>query len=235
MTEFSQEHHQSRLLGSPPGYIGHGDKNQLADRIMSNPHCLILLDEIDKASPEIMRLFMQILANGELTDSEGNRLNFRNAIIVMTMNIPAYAKTKSSMGFNGHGKDSDYTEARERLIGFCKTQFSEEFVNRIDDFIPFHGLNEKDLRNVSNMLLERISQRLKNRDVELKIAPAVLDYILSKQQRGQNGWGIRSVITSEIEAIIADNIIGVVGKSTIKLDIVDGKPVAKVALVRKKK
>lgn len=208
MTEFSEKHTVTRLIGSPPSYVGYGERNQFADRVLLNPHCLILLDEIEKAHEDVVKLFMDVLLNGMITDAEGRRINFRNAIIIMTTNIGFSEGASSPIGFGLNGK-TDYERNKEKTVSLCSKQFGSEFSNRIDEVVLFSPLGEKDLEKVASSAIEELAGRVSSQKCELKTSKSLFLRIVkfSETEHGQNASRIKRYIRNKIEPVVSEEIM----------------------------
>ena len=170
MSEYRAPHTVARLIGSPPGYVGYGEGGQLTEPVRRRPYSVILLDEIEKAHPEVWNVLLQVLDDGRLTDGEGRTVDFTNTVIVMTSNLGA-GQAKRSIGFTGGdagraGADSD------RMRDAAKQAFLPEFLNRIDEIVVFEALTEVEVREIGELIVARIAGRLRDeRGVELEVAP----------------------------------------------------------------
>jgi ATP-dependent Clp protease ATP-binding subunit ClpC len=173
MSEFREAHTVARLIGSPPGYVGYGDGGQLTEPVRRRPYSVILLDEIEKAHPEVWNVLLQVLDDGRLTDGEGRTVDFTNTVIVMTSNLGA-GRAKRPLGFTGSDGDADADEAR--MLEAVKRAFLPEFLNRIDDIVTFHALEGEQVRRICRMLVDRIADRLGDeRGVRLEVSDALVD------------------------------------------------------------
>jgi ATP-dependent Clp protease ATP-binding subunit ClpC len=172
MSEYREPHTVARLIGSPPGYVGYGDGGQLTEPVRRRPYSVILLDEIEKAHPEVWNVLLQVLDDGRLTDGEGRTVDFTNTVIVMTSNLGA-GQAKRPVGFTGGeaGVEAD----SERILAAAKRAFLPEFLNRIDEVVVFAPLSEEQVRDIGEMLVRRIGERLyAERGVELEVAPELI-------------------------------------------------------------
>ncbi|MEF9864021.1 MAG: ATP-dependent Clp protease ATP-binding subunit, partial [Christensenellaceae bacterium] len=173
MSEYMEKHAISKLIGSPPGYVGYDEGGQLTQSVRTKPYSVILLDEIEKAHPDVFNILLQVLEDGRLTDSHGRTVDFKNTIIIMTSNVGAYDMNSKKIGFGNNddekdlGKLKEYDEMKEKMMEALKQTFRPEFINRIDDIIVFHKLNEKDTEKIAELMLESVSKRLKDRDIDL--------------------------------------------------------------------
>jgi ATP-dependent Clp protease ATP-binding subunit ClpC len=171
MSEYREPHTVARLIGSPPGYVGYGDGGQLTEPVRRRPYSVILLDEIEKAHPEVWNVLLQVLDDGRLTDGEGRTVDFTNTVVVMTSNLGA-GKAKRPIGFTGSAEDS----ADERMLEAAKRAFLPEFLNRIDEIVVFEALTEEQVRRIGELLCARIAERLREeRGIELEVEPALVE------------------------------------------------------------
>ncbi len=180
MSEYMEKFNVSRLVGSPPGYVGHGEGGELTERVRRHPYSVVLFDEIEKAHPDVLHMLLQILEEGQITDSLGRKIDFRNAVIIMTSNVGADLLSKSvSMGFGG---DDESVSAKEsdRIMSVAKRYFKPEFLNRVDDCIVFRKLERSDLMNIVRLEVEAAAARLKERNIKLIYKDDVLNYLLDK-------------------------------------------------------
>jgi ATP-dependent Clp protease ATP-binding subunit ClpB len=180
MSEYMERHAVSRLIGSPPGYVGHEEGGQLTEVIRHRPYSLVLFDEIEKAHPEVFNLLLQVLDNGRLTDSKGKTVNFKNSIIIMTSNVGSqYLKAMSRIGFSAEGAESSAEEGdyKEKVMEALKTSFRPEFLNRIDDVVIFNPLRKADIQKIVDIQIRLIEKRLHERHIKLEIEPAARAYL----------------------------------------------------------
>ena len=180
MSEYMERHSVSRLIGSPPGYIGHEEGGQLTEKVRRKPYSVVLFDEIEKAHEDVFNLLLQVMEDGQLTDSLGRKVNFRNAVVVMTSNVGAKAITDSrrSLGFAQQtGADAGRTDAeiRSMVMSDLKKTFRPEFLNRVDEIIVFHKLTRADTRRIAQKLLGTVNRRMERAGVELRVPDAALD------------------------------------------------------------
>jgi ATP-dependent Clp protease ATP-binding subunit ClpC len=181
MSEYMDKYNVSRLIGAPPGYVGYEEGGQLTEKVRRRPYSVILLDEIEKAHPDVFNLLLQVFEEGRLTDSLGRTVDFRNTIILMTSNVGADMIRKSgSMGFVSHSENEDYNQMRERLLSEVKKAFKPEFLNRIDDIIVFRPLSKEDLTKIITLEVRQVTSRLKERGIEIAIAQDGLDFLIEK-------------------------------------------------------
>src|SRR5215210_1129112 len=181
MSEYMEKHAVSKLIGSPPGYVGHEEGGQLTERVRRNPYAVVLLDEIEKAHPDIANILLQILEDGILTDSLGNQVDFRNTLIIMTSNLGTrHLATRGHMGFREKGDEVDQKSAELLIHTELKREFSPEFINRIDEVIIFNPLSEKDLRLIVDILLEDVNHTLAERGLRLEVSEPAKEWLLAK-------------------------------------------------------
>ena len=156
MSEYMEKHSVSKLIGSPPGYVGHEEGGQLTEKIKRNPYSVVLLDEIEKAHPDLFNILLQVFEDGHLTDGLGNRVNFKNTIVIMTSNIGArFIQKKASMGFQTPDAKEIQKSVTDMVLGEVKKTFNPEFINRIDEIIVFDPLSDDDLRRITRLLIEQ--------------------------------------------------------------------------------
>ncbi|MHC5281187.1 ATP-dependent Clp protease ATP-binding subunit [Listeria kieliensis] len=170
MSEYMEKFSTARLVGSPPGYVGYEEGGQLTEKIRQNPYSVVLLDEIEKAHPDVFNMLLQVLDDGRLTDSKGRVVDFRNTVIIMTSNIGAQEmKEDKSVGFNVTDLTQDYKAMEHRVMQELKRAFRPEFINRIDETIVFHSLTEKELKQIVTLLTSQLTKRLAERDIHVKL------------------------------------------------------------------
>src|SRR4026209_1030334 len=179
MSEYMEKHSVSKLIGSPPGYVGHEEGGQLTERVKRNPYSVVLLDEIEKAHPDIFNILLQVFEDGHLTDGLGNRVNFKNTIIIMTSNIGArFIQKKSSMGFQSADAVTIDKSVSDMVLGEVKRTFNPEFINRIDEIIVFEALGDDDLRRIMGLLVTQLNENLVDRKLKIALSPEVIDWII---------------------------------------------------------
>ncbi len=229
MSEFSERHTASRLVGAPAGYVGYEEGGELTDKVRRNPYSLILLDEIEKAHPDIFNMLLQILEDGVLTDAKGRTVDFTNTVIIMTGNIGAeQLRRESTLGFRAETKseienlDEVHEANKERVMEELKLAMRPELINRIDKVIIFRALTTKEAKQVLDLQLNDLNIRLQEQHgLNLVIKPAAKNYILEKGYNAQSGVRtLRRAIQDEIEDQIAENLLGEVWKKnqTITVD-----------------
>jgi ATP-dependent Clp protease ATP-binding subunit ClpC len=211
MSEYMEKHAVSRLVGSPPGYIGYDEGGQLTEAVRRKPYCVLLLDEIEKAHPDVFNILLQILEDGRLTDSQGRTVDFRHAIVIMTSNIGASEIARNTpLGFAVSDDETGmtYDDMKLRVMGELKKVFRPEFLNRIDDVIVFHKLQKDEIKTIVELLLRRIRASLAERELQLELTDDAKDLLVEK------GWDpamgarpLRRAIQRYIEDPLADFVL----------------------------
>ena len=202
MSEYMESHSTSKLIGSPPGYVGYDDAGQLTERVKRKPYSIILLDEIEKAHPDVFNILLQVLDDGKLTDSQGNSVNFSNTIIIMTSNAGSNLNT-NSIGFG-----TQSIQDTNKMIDALKSLFRPEFLNRVDEIIPFNSLTENELLQIVDLLLDQTKVALKSKDIFLEIDEESKKFLLSKGTDLKYGARpLRRTIQNYIEDVVADKIL----------------------------
>ena len=224
MSEYMEAHSVSKIIGSPPGYIGFDNGGQLTEKVRRKPYSVILFDEIEKAHPDVMNLLLQILEDGHLTDSQGREINFKNSVIIMTSNLGARQITeRKSLGFGSTENEKAYEEIKKEVIKELKHELRPEFINRIDEIIVFHKLNENDIKNITKIMLKQVEKRLKQQKYIVEIDEKVIDKIY--EQGYDSNFGARP-LRRTIQNLVEDKLAE---------DILDGKLVkGKVNKITKK-
>ena len=173
----------SRLVGAPPGYVGYDEGGQLTEAVRRRPYSVVLLDEIEKAHPDVFNILLQVLDDGRLTDSNGRTVDFRNTIIIMTSNVGASSVNRAkSLGFEvgSNQEDNEYKAMKERMLGELKNVFRPEFLNRVDDSIVFRPLNEAEIRNIARLMVKELEQRLERQGLTMVLDEQVYTFLADK-------------------------------------------------------
>ena len=210
MSEYMEKHSVSKLIGSPPGYVGHEEGGQLTEKVKRNPYCVVLLDEIEKAHPDIFNILLQVFEDGHLTDGLGNRVNFKNAIIIATSNIGArFIEKKASMGFQAGDVADIAKNVNDMVLGEVKRTFNPEFINRIDELIVFEALTDDDLRRITLMLVEQLNANLADRQMSIRVTTEVVDWIIDVtcKDRSYGARPLRRAIQRHIEDPLSEELI----------------------------
>ena len=181
MSEYMEKHNVSRLIGAPPGYVGYEEGGQLTERIRRRPYAVVLLDEVEKAHPDVFNMLLQIMEEGRLTDSFGRHVDFKNVILIMTSNIGAeLIKGGQSFGFGKRDQVQDYDRIKAALLAECEKFFRPEFINRLDEIIVFRPLIKDDLYHIIEIELSKVRERLKAKEMELELDKAAKDFLIEK-------------------------------------------------------
>jgi ATP-dependent Clp protease ATP-binding subunit ClpC len=182
MSEYMEKFTASRLIGSPPGYVGYEEGGQLSEAVRRRPYSVVLFDEVEKAHPDVMNLLLQILEEGTITDSLGRKIDFRNTIIIMTSNVGASSiKRQTSLGFGAMAEDeADFEGMKGKILEESKKHFRPEFLNRLDDLVVFHMLEKKDLNQIVDLEVTKLVKRLKEKDVALTLTAEARDFLSEK-------------------------------------------------------
>ena len=215
MSEFQERHTTARLIGAPPGYVGYDEGGQLTEGVRKKNYCAILLDEIEKAHPEIFNILLQIFDAGQLTDARGRRVDFRNSIIVMTSNLGSdLIKRDTSMGFavKSDQAQSDrqaYERMKDKVMDEVKRFFRPEFLNRLDATIVFHALSRTEIHQIVDLMMNMVREELKDRQISVELTEAAREYL------GDNGFDqvlgarpLRRLIQNEVEDRLSDELLG---------------------------
>jgi ATP-dependent Clp protease ATP-binding subunit ClpC len=181
MSEYMEKFTASRLIGSPPGYVGYEEGGQLSEAVRRRPYSVVLFDEIEKAHPDVMHLLLQILEEGKITDSLGRKIDFRNTIIIMTSNVGAeIIKRQVSMGFGAVSGAESYEQMRDKILEESKRVFKPEFLNRLDDIIVFHTLNREDLVRIVDLEVAKVVERVKAKEIKIQVDPTAVEFLIDK-------------------------------------------------------
>jgi ATP-dependent Clp protease ATP-binding subunit ClpC len=181
MSEYMEKFNVSRLVGAPPGYVGYEEGGQLTEKVRRRPYSVILLDEIEKAHPDVFNLLLQVLEDGRLTDSFGRKVDFRNTVLIMTSNVGAeLIRRTGSLGFKSQKEDITYQEMKDKLLEEVKRTFKPEFLNRIDDIIVFKPLAKEDLERIIDIEIGFVAERLKEQEIGLEVTQEVKDFLIEK-------------------------------------------------------
>ena len=227
MSEYMEKHSTSRLVGAPPGYVGFEEGGQLTEKIRRKPYSVVLLDEIEKAHPDVFNILLQVLEDGRLTDSKGRTVDFRNTVIIMTSNVGADTIKKSAnLGFTTGGTDKNYQDMKDRVMAELKRMFRPEFLNRIDELIVFHSLEQKHISEIATLMAGQLRKRLLEQEI---------DFILSdeaKEHLAKEGFDpvfgarpLRRAIQRLIEDRLSEELLlgNITKGDTVIIDYQDGK------------
>ena len=213
MSEYMEPHSVSKLIGSPPGYVGFDEGGQLTEKIRRKPYAVILFDEIEKAHPDVMNMLLQILEDGRLTDSQGRTVNFKNTVIIMTSNLGARMITdKKALGFSNREEQEDiqkqYENTKKEVLEVVKKELRPEFINRIDEIIVFHKLNDEEIGKIIDIMLEEVIKRLKDQKLEVEFDNDVKKLVESKGiDKNFGARPLRRTIQNLVEDKLAEEIL----------------------------
>jgi ATP-dependent Clp protease ATP-binding subunit ClpC len=210
MSEYMEKHSVSKLIGSPPGYVGHEEGGQLTERVKRNPYSVVLLDEIEKAHPDVFNVLLQVFEDGHLTDGLGNTIDFKNAIIIMTSNIGArFIEKKGRMGFASNEPKDTVQSINDMVMGEVKRTFNPEFINRIDEIIVFDALTDADLVKITRLLVEQMNANLKEKTITVSIRDEAVQWLLNKtlSDRSYGARPLRRAIQRHIEDALSEAFI----------------------------
>jgi len=223
-----EKHNVSRLIGAPPGYVGYDDAGQLTDTVRRKSYCLILLDEIEKAHPEVFNMLLQVFDDGHLTDAKGRRVDFRNTILIMTSNVGSdLIRKETALGFSIKMEDSktesaQYDKMKDKVLTAMKNVFRPEFLNRLDATVVFHALTKEHIREIVENEMKNIERQLTAKGVTLEMTSEALDWI------GEKGYDVvfgarplRRVIQNEIEDRLSEALLEerFTSGDTVKVDV----------------
>ena len=226
MAEYMEAHSVSKLIGSPPGYVGYGEGGQLTEKIRRRPYSLLLLDEIEKAHPDVFNLLLSVLEDGILTDSAGRRVDFKNTVIIMTSNTGASHKESASLGFSSRESKDIEQRYRENVLSELKKEFSPEFLNRIDDVIVFNSLSKGDIAAIAKDMLSELEARANNIGVELDISAELPEYLAETSY--DESFGARSLrraivhlVEDRLSSMLIDGKIN--SGDRVKVSVIDNE------------
>ena len=211
MSEYMEGHSVSKMIGSPPGYVGFDEGGQLSEKVRRNPYSVVLFDEIEKAHPDVFNILLQVLDDGHITDSKGRKISFKNTILIMTSNVGAKRIVEpKNLGFSSRTtKDQDYETMKKNVMEEVKKLFKPEFINRVDEIMVFHQLDKENMKEIVTLLSENLIQRSKKQmDITLKITPALKSHLVEKYTDLKMGARpLRRAIQTVIEDALAEEIL----------------------------
>jgi ATP-dependent Clp protease ATP-binding subunit ClpC len=218
MSEYMEKFSASRLVGSPPGYVGHEEGGQLTERVRRRPYSVVLFDEVEKAHPDVMHMLLQILEEGRLTDSLGRSVDFRNTIVIMTSNVGATHTAKAGLGFSPISEQNDYDKLKSAMMAACKETFKPELVNRLDDIIVFRQLSEKDIEVILDLEIARVQERVAARKIAITLSAEAKQFLIKKGfDKAYGARQLRRAVERQIEDPLAEAIL--------RGEVVSDKPV----------
>jgi ATP-dependent Clp protease ATP-binding subunit ClpC len=209
MSEYMEKHNASRLVGAPPGYVGYEEGGHLTEKVRRRPYSVVLLDEIEKAHPDIFNMLLQIMEEGRLTDSFGRHIDFRNVILIMTSNIGAnLIKNSTSLSFTRTTKDSGYEKMREMITAEVERHFRPEFLNRVDELVVFNQLTREDMEQIVAIELKKVAQRMAGKHLRLEVGTDVTRWLIEKNFHDDFGARpLKRAIERHIEDPLAEEIL----------------------------
>lgn len=234
MSEYMEKHSTSRLVGSPPGYVGYEEGGQLTEKVRRKPYSVILLDEIEKAHPDVFNILLQVLEDGRLTDSKGRTVDFRNTVLIMTSNVGAEAlKRNKYVGFNiQDNSDQNYKDMKGKVMEELKKAFRPEFLNRIDEIIVFHALERKHLNEIVALLSDQLIMRLREQNISIELTAAARDKIAEEGYDPEYGARpLKRAIQKHVEDRLSEELLRgtlLTGQHAI-IDVADGEFTVKTA------
>ncbi|QOY37500.1 ATP-dependent protease ATP-binding subunit ClpC [Anaerobacillus isosaccharinicus] len=227
MSEYMEKHATSRLVGSPPGYVGHDDGGQLTEKVRRKPYSVILFDEIEKAHPEVFNILLQVLEDGRLTDSKGRTVDFRNTAVIMTSNVGASElKRNKYLGFTTETEGQEYKDMKDKVMGELKKSFRPEFLNRIDEIIVFHSLDKKHIREIVSLMADTLTKRLIEHEIEFDLTDAAKDKIADEGYDPEYGARpLRRALQKHVEDRLSEELLrGTIQKGQkVTLDVKDNE------------
>ena len=211
MSEYMEKHSVSKLIGSPPGYVGFEDGGQLSDKVRQNPYSVVLFDEIEKAHPDVFNVLLQVLDDGHITDSKGRKVSFKNTIIIMTSNAGANRIVDPKhLGFSqGDTEKADYEKMKANVMEEVKLMFRPEFLNRIDDIIVFHTLSESEVKSIVSLMLKNLAKQVKEQmDIALSFTSSLKTYLAKESYDKKFGARpLRRMIQNKVEDMLAEEVL----------------------------
>jgi len=228
MSEYMERHTVSKLIGSPPGYVGYDEGGSLTETIRHRPYSVILFDEIEKAHPEVFNLLLQVLDNGRLTDSKGRVANFKNTIIILTSNLGSeFINRFQKIGFAQGGAAENFEEVRDKINEALKNHFRPEFLNRLDEIIIFNPLSPAVIKEIVGIQLAVVEKRLLDKGIMLRVADEVYDYLAKEGYNPEYGARpLKRLIQNRLLNPLAELIIGrkLSGGGVVAVRLKDGQP-----------
>jgi ATP-dependent Clp protease ATP-binding subunit ClpC len=236
MSEYMEKHSVSRLVGSPPGYIGYDEGGQLTEAVRRKPYSVLLLDEIEKAHPDVFNILLQILEDGRLTDAQGRKVDFRNTIVIMTSNVGAAAISKNqTLGFSiGDESGLSYEDMKDRVMGELKKIFRPELLNRIDEVIVFHKLAKDEIVQIVDLLMERVREQMAVHEVAIELTDSAKELLVEKgYDPAMGARPLRRAIQRHIEDPLADFVLmsELEAGSTILVDRKEGEDEVDITII----
>ncbi|MGW3861675.1 AAA family ATPase, partial [Streptomyces sp. NPDC005047] len=228
MSEYQERHTVSRLVGAPPGYVGHEEAGQLTEVVRRHPYSLLLLDEVEKAHPDVFNILLQVLDDGRLTDSQGRTVDFTNAVVVMTSNLGSDVITRrgAGIGFGAGGAEADEEARREQVLRPLREHFRPEFLNRVDEIVVFRQLSGEQLRQITSLLLEQTRRMVRAQGITVDFTDAAVDWLAERGYQPEYGARplrrtIQREVDNELSRLLLDGRVAEGGRVTV--DVEDGR------------
>jgi ATP-dependent Clp protease ATP-binding subunit ClpC len=231
MSEFMERHSTARLVGAPPGYVGYEDAGQLTESIRRRPYSIVVFDEIEKAHPEVFNMLLQIMEEGHLSDARGHKIDFRNALIIMTSNIGAeMIRRNTALGFapkrdEAQEAESSYEAMRAKLLDQLKKEFRPEFLNRLDGVVVFRALGKEEIKRIVTLELNKVQGRLGDHQIKLEATEAAKNFLADEGYNPEFGARpLRRVIQNRVEDALSDGVLSAKFKAgdTVLVDLIEG-------------
>jgi len=231
MSEYMEKHAIAKMIGSPPGYVGHEEGGQLTEQIKRKPYAVILLDEIEKAHPDVLNILLQVLEDGVITDAYGQAVDFKNTIVIMTSNIGSQhvARSGGKMGFKAEDRGQEFRDRRDMVMAEVKRTLSPEFINRLDEIIVFDALAEEQLGQIARIMVQRLNAGLADQKIQLRVTDEVCDWLVRTtcQDRSYGARPLRRAIQRHIEDELSEALImGSLERGDIEVYLADDEHVA---------
>lgn len=216
MSEYMEKHSTSKLIGSPPGYVGYEESGQFTEAVRHRPYSVVLFDEIEKAHPDVFNLLLQVLDDGHLTDGKGRKINFKNTIIIMTSNIGSqHVQQMQSIGFSDNTENQNYQETKQKVMESLKSHFRPEFLNRLDDIIVFDVLSRENIKNIVEQRVKEITKRLTEKDIVIELSPKATEYLA--EHGYDKNYGARP-----LNRLIQNKVLNKVASLMVKKELLRG-------------
>ncbi|GEL78095.1 ATP-dependent protease ATP-binding subunit ClpC [Tenuibacillus multivorans] len=225
MSEYMEKHSTSRLVGSPPGYVGYDEGGQLTEKVRTKPYSVILLDEIEKAHPEVFNILLQVLEDGRLTDAKGRVVDFRNTVLIMTSNVGAHElRRQKYVGFSLDDDQKDYSQMKSKIMEELRKAFRPEFLNRLDETIVFHSLEEKHIQEIVRLMIKQLQDRLEDNEISFTLTEKVIEKIANEGMDLEYGARpLRRSIQKNVEDFLSEEVLkgNLKTGQTVEIDVND--------------
>ena len=218
MSEYQERHAVSRLVGAPPGYVGYDEGGQLTEAVRRKPYSVVLLDEIEKAHPDVFNILLQVLDDGRLTDNKGRVANFKNTIVIMTSNIGSDVIREKFSQIDGNNEEEIVEETKDMLFNVLKQTVRPEFLNRIDDVVMFRPLSRGDIRQIVELQLNEVKQQLAEQDIRLTVAPEAMDWLAAEGYNPEFG-------ARPLKRVIKKRVLRQLSKQMLQGDLQPGSQI----------